>query len=187
MPTYTIDSGSQVCGDQAELAWKLYDEAFTALNAFAIQRHLMTRPEFDDVMADRRIDKFVAYDDAGALIGLAPYTNWLDAWPLISPAYFERRWPDLYAEQRIWYCGFVAVAPGHPGAYLTLIEALYRTAEADGGVIGLDVCRFNDEAHHMRRSIGLALHRISGGRVSAETADAQFFMTYETDPDGVAA
>lgn len=161
-------------------AWKLYHTAFKDLNAFAVQRHLMYSHEFNDVMTDKRIDKYVARNPAGAMTGLATYTNQLDAWPLISPAYFERRWPMQYAAKAIWYCGFVAVdgAAGDPAAFSGLVEAMYRRAASGNGLIMLDFCRFNDEAHHMGRVIRLMLHRLSGG-VRAERVDEQTFWSYE--------
>ena len=116
-----IDVRTDLVDEQLEQAWQLYGVAFSHLNALTVQRHLMYRSEFDDVMTDRRIEKWLAYSDDGVLLGLATYTNQLSAWPLISPEYFARRWPAHYADSRIWYCGFVAV-PGHEhGVFIILI------------------------------------------------------------------
>ena len=93
-------------------AWRLYTEVFDDLRFRAVQRQVMYRPEFDSVMTDRRVSKCLAQDDGGGLRGLSTFTNDLAAVPLISPEYFERRWPDRFAARRIWYCGFVAVRPG---------------------------------------------------------------------------
>jgi len=166
--------------DVREQAWQLYRTAFEDLNARTIQRHLMFRPEFDGVTDDERIEKWLAYDDDGRLAGLATYTNDLGAWPLISPEYFARRWPVEYAEQRIWYCGFVAVPSHSPGVFVQLIEALYRQAEVQRGVISLDICRYNVEAFQLDRGIARWLNRISGGQVRCEAADSQTFWIYET-------
>jgi hypothetical protein len=176
-----------IVGDRLEEAWQLYDVAFRDLNAMTMQRHLMYRSEFDDVMSDQRIEKWLVVTDDNVLVGLATYTNQLSAWPLISPEYFARRWPVHYAENRIWYCGFVAV-PGHEkGVFVDLIEAMYRRAEEREGVISLDICRFNIEAFHLDRAIAMWLNRISGGQVRCEAADSQSFMIYETAPGGIAA
>jgi hypothetical protein len=177
-----IDVQTDLMDDQLELAWELYDTAFRPLNALTVQRHLMYRSEFDDVMTEPRIEKWLAYSDDGVLLGLATYTNQLSAWPLISPEYFARRWPAHYAANRIWYCGFVAV-PGHEqGVFIELIEAMYRHAEEHDGVISLDICRYNMENYRLDRAIATWLRRISGGRVRCEAADTQTFMTYETAP-----
>jgi hypothetical protein len=167
-------------GEFLETSWTLYHDAFKGLNALAVQRHLMYRHEFDDVAGDPRIQKYLCLDDDGTLVGLSTYTNDLDAVPLISPAYFERRWPDLYADHKIWYCGFVATsrtaAPG--AAFSDLVEAMYLLAATQGGLICLDFCRFNDTSHHMSRVVRLMLHRLSGD-VRAERMDEQNFWAYE--------
>jgi hypothetical protein len=176
-----IHSCPELHGDRRESAWILYQKAFRDLNALAVQRHLMYRNEFDDVMADPRIDKYVAVDDdTDTALGLAVYTNDLTAWPLISPEYFARRWPDQYAARRIWYCGFVAVdrSAGHNTAFADLVEAMYLTAATHNGLIVLDFCRFNDESHRMSRVVRLMLDRLSGG-VTDERLDEQSFWLYE--------
>jgi hypothetical protein len=91
--------------------WELYSDAFKDLNSLAVQRHLMYRNEFDEVMRDQRVQKYLCLDDDGTLYGLSTYTNDLAAVPLIAPEYFERHWPDHYAARKIWYIGFVAVDP----------------------------------------------------------------------------
>jgi len=173
---------SELTGDQLEEAWIVYETAFAELNGYTVQRHLMYRAEFDAIAANRRIDKWLALSDNGVLLGLAVYTNDLAAWPLISPEYFARRWPQKYAERRIWYCGFVAVPSHEQGVFLGLIEALYRRAEEERGVICLDICRHNIEAYRMDRAVKVWLTRVSGGRVRCEAADSQNYFTYETAP-----
>ena len=165
---------------QLDEAWQLYDTAFRGLNAMTVQRHLMFRPEFDDVMQDERIGKWLVAGRHGNLLGLATYTNDLAAWPLISPEYFAQRWPREYAERRIWYCGFVAVPDHDPGVFTGLIEAMYHRAEGQRGVISLDICRYNIESYRLDHAIALWLNCISNGQVRCETADTQTFMVYET-------
>lgn len=163
-------------------AWQLYEAAFTDLDALTVQRHLMYRNEFDEVAADGRVDKYLALDDDGSLRGLATFTNMLAAMPLISPRYFARRWPALYAHDAIWYCGFVAVPEHQPGVFVELVEAMYRRAEEDGGVIALDVCGHNMAVHRLDRGIATLLRRVSAGRVRCGLADTQNFFVYETAP-----
>ncbi len=167
-------------------AWTLYEETFRDLNAYAVQRHLMTYGEFTDVMDDARVEKYLVLDGDGAIVGMSTYTNDLAAMPLISPAYFERRWPDLYTTRRIWYCGFVAVHPRGQGttAFGELVEAMYRVAAAQNGIIALDICRHNQDSRHLDRVIPLMLHRLSGD-VRTERMDEQSFWLYEF-PEAVA-
>ncbi len=163
-----------------EDAWALYHEAFRELSAYAVQRHLMYRDEFNAVMRDIRVQKYLCLDDNGALCGLGTYTNDLDAVPLISPQYFRRRWPEHYAERRIWYIGFVAVnAKGRAMNGLTeMVEAMYLIAAAQNGIVGLDVCRYNGEERRMGRSMGLLVRRLSS-TARVERADEQSYWLYE--------
>lgn len=163
-----------------ETAWKMYEESFRDLNALAVQRHLMFRHEFEDVMRDGRVQKYLSLDDTGTLCGLSTYTNDLDAMPLISPQYFERRWPELYAQHKIWYCGFVAVLPSGRAisSFSDLVEAMYLFAAAQNGIIGLDFCQHNDDRRKMGRVIRLMLQRFSG-KCEAEMMDAQQFWIYQ--------
>jgi hypothetical protein len=161
-----------------EDAWQLYYEAFRELNAFAVQRHLMYRSEFDEVMLDPRVQKYLCLDDAGALCGLSTYTNYLEAVPLISPQYFERRWPRHFAERRIWYVGFVAVTAGAPvTTFPNLIAAMHETSKRDA-ITALDVCTRTDEVRHLPRAVRVLLHRLSGG-VTMERLDEQSYWMYE--------
>jgi hypothetical protein len=154
-------------------AWQLYHEAFKELNAFAVQRHLMYRAELD-----ARVQKYICLDDDGAMCGLSTYTNDLDAVPLISPQYFARRWPQHYAERRIWYVGFVAVRDGAPlTTFSSLIAAMHETSTR-GALTALDVCSRTDEVRHLPRSVRVLLHRI-GGRVRMERLDEQSYWLYE--------
>jgi hypothetical protein len=161
-----------------EQAWSLYYTAFRELNALAVQRHLMYRNEFEDVMRDQRVQKYLCLDEKDTLCGLSTYTNDLDAVPLISPQYFERRWPQLYAERRIWYCGFVAVQDARPNVFHELVEAMYLVAHAQNGLIALDMCRYNDQKRRLSRVIPLMLHRLSG-EVHTERMDEQSYWLYE--------
>jgi hypothetical protein len=161
-----------------EDAWELYHEAFKELNALAVQRHLMYRTEFDEVMLDSRVQKYLCLNDDGTLCGLSTYTNHLEAVPLISPQYFERRWPQHYAERRIWYVGFVAVQAGAPvTTFASLIGAMHETSTRDA-ITALDVCARTDEIRHLPRAVRVLLRRLSGN-VRMERLDEQSYWLYE--------
>ena len=175
-----IDVIETVSGPRLEDAWLLYAEVFDELRYRAVQRHVLDRDEFDAVMADPRVGKHLALDGGCALRGLSTYTNDLRAVPLISPEYFQRRWPDLFAQGRIWYCGLVAVRPGaeSSGVFAALIESMYRITEAGAGIVAIDLCRYNDEVLRMSRAVHLLLHRFSGG-VRGTRLDQQSYWVYE--------
>lgn len=163
-----------------EEAWTLYYDAFEELNTFTVQRHLMYRDEFDQMMRDTRVQKYLYLGDDGALCGFSTYTNNLDAVPLISPQYFQRRWPQRYAERRIWYIGFVAVHPSGRAirVFAELIAAMQSVAAAQNGVVGWDVCQYNDEKHHLSRASELLVRRLPND-VRVERADEQSYWLYE--------
>src|SRR5258705_872681 len=105
-----IDVRSDLVDKHLEQAWRLYDTAFRHLNALTVQRHLMYRSEFDEVMTDTRIEKWLAYSDERVLLGLATYTHLLSAWSLLSPQDFAPRSPAHQPGHPIWYSGFAAAA-----------------------------------------------------------------------------
>lgn len=180
----TIKLVGQLDDTLTDDAWGLYEAAFTDLNTLAVQRHLMTRAEFVDVALDDRVGKYLCLDDAGAVCGLATYTNALDAVPLISPPYFARRWPYEYAAGRIWYVGFVAVADGAPlTVFGELIGAMHHTSGTDAITV-LDVCTRTEQVRHLPRSVRVLLTRISGARVGMERLDEQSYWAYQFTPVG---
>jgi hypothetical protein len=163
-------------------AWELYEGALGELRSLAVQRHLMYQSEFDEMMLDQRIEKYLCYDEVdGKLCGLSTYTNDLFAMSLIAPEYFERRWPELYQQNKIWYCGFVAVGPEtrHTRAFAAMVEAMYHKAADQNGIIALDFCKLNDDKRRMSRVIRLMLHRLSEGALQASLMDQQSFWIYE--------
>jgi hypothetical protein len=166
--------------DFLEDAWQLYAEAFRDLNSRAVQRHLMYRSEFDEVMHDERVQKYLCLDDAGTLLGLATYTNDLTAVPLIAPEYFERHWPDHYRTHRIWYIGFVAVHPEAQGceAFAQMVEQMYLVAVTQNGLVGLDICNYNDDIRKMSRVCRVMIRRLTEN-MRFTRIDQQSYWLYE--------
>jgi hypothetical protein len=171
-----------VTGTEAHACWSFYDRAFEELRVRAAQRHAMTRDEFDDVMVDSRVDKLIV-NDAGKgnrPCGLATMTNDLKAVPLISPEFYEARWPQFYSEQKIWYVGFCAVDPDYhgTGVLARLIGAMARAIPADGGVFAADICQFNEEALMFPDTLA----RLAGTfarQPDKQRLDAQTYWAYE--------
>ena len=166
--------------DFLEEAWELYSEAFRDLNSRAVQRHLMYRPEFDEVMHDQRVQKYLCLDDDGTLSGLATYTNDLTAVPLISPEYFARHWPEHFKSNRIWYIGFVAVHPAAQGceAFAQMVEQMYLVAVTQNGLVGLDICNFNDDTRKMSRVFRAMIRRLTAN-MQFTRIDQQSYWLYE--------
>jgi len=163
-----------------ESAWQLYVDAFRELNTLAVQRHMMYRSEFDEVMSDQRVQKYLCLDDDGTLCGLSTYTNDLDAVPLISPHYFARHWPDHYAARKIWYIGFVAVHPQAQGRHMfsQLVEEMYVIAATQNGLVGIDICTYNDNVRHMSHIFRSMVERLTANTLF-KRIDQQSYWLWE--------
>ena len=170
-----------VDGDLREAAWDAYSDSFEELRAAAIQRHVMTREEFDEVMADPRVTIYLARHEDGAVSALASLTNDLSTMPLVSPDFFAARWPEHYSAGRCWYIGFVAVRPAFQatGVFANLVGTVAGTLGPRGGVLVLDVPKRNMEHFHVPQAVKrIADHVVPD--VSYEMVDAQGYWAYTT-------
>ncbi len=59
-----LQTTTEITGQRAEDCWALYLLAFEELRTAAVQRHVMLRAEFDAVLTDGRVTKYVAVDEA---------------------------------------------------------------------------------------------------------------------------
>jgi len=170
----------EVTDDLAEDAWKLYLEAFDPLRRTAVQRHVMYPDEFDAVMADPRVDKYLIYDDQGKLQGLGTITNHIRSMPLVSPEYFEDRWPERSAQGSVYYIGFVGVHPDAHGSGIfgELVHAMTTMVAACDGIAVLDVCRHNMQKLHLPRMISI-LASSWAPHVQMVDLDAQTYIGYD--------
>ncbi|NMO57702.1 hypothetical protein HH310_41890 [Actinoplanes sp. TBRC 11911] len=164
-------------------AWDLYSTLFADINVMAAQRHLMTADEFAAVYYDQRVLKFYVHDKNNALAGMSVLTQNLGAWPLISPPYFARRWPEHFARRAIWYVGFVGVAGRHVHGFRELIRNMYAHVIPDSGIAVMDFCTYNVT---QRRLPDVTLKLLSWMNPAAdmELADAQTFVVYRFDRSG---
>jgi GNAT superfamily N-acetyltransferase len=170
-----------VTGTEAEACWSFYDRAFEDLRIKAAQRHALTRDEFEDVMVDSRVDKIlVTKDRAAGPCGMATLTNDLKAVPLISPEYYQARWPQFYAEQKIYYVGFLAVDPNYHGTGVLskLLSSMCDIVPAQGGMIAADICSFNEDVLKLPELFA----RVFGTfrpKPALNRLDAQTYWSYE--------
>jgi len=161
-------------------AYALYADLFAEVNTLAAQRHLMTFTEFTTVYHDPHLLKFYVHDQDGDLAGMSVLTQDLDAWPLISPPYFARRWPEHYARRAIWYVGFVGVAPHRPHGFRELVSRMYAHVISNSGIVAVDYCTYNMD----RRRLAEITHKLLGGLnpdAGMELADAQTTVVYHFD------
>lgn len=168
-------------------AWEFYCDTFDDLRILAVNRHLMYRDEFDELMADKRAGKYVALDGDGGIVGLGVMTSELEAVPLISADYFAYHWPDLYEAGRLFYVVFVGATHGArgTGVFISLLRSMYAAIGAVDGKVFVDICSYNEERHSLPRMIAMILGRVSG-RAQPTRLDAQSFWMYEFPPADVA-
>lgn len=167
-------------GDLLEDAWKLYQQSFDELRHLAVQRHVMYADEFDAVMADTRVDKYLIFRADGALQGVGTITTNLVSMPLVSPEYFAHRWPDRYQAGQVYYIGFVAVHPDSHGSGIfgELVKAMTEVVAKLDGVAVLDVCNHNKDRLHLPRAINW-LASTWAAHVKMVTLDAQSYIAYD--------
>ncbi len=180
MHAVTIHPRGVVDGADRDGAWATYLAAFEPLRSIALQRHLMTRAEFDEVCDDVRVVKYLAVQDGEGVVGMGTMTNRIEAMPLVEPAYFAHRWPEHWAAGRCYYIGFVASHPDRHGSALftELVQVMSYMASLTGGVTVLDVCSHHVEQHALPQSI----ERITASvvtEVALEQVDAQTYWAYE--------
>ena len=172
--------------DLLAAAWDFYQDVFAEVDALAANRHLMTYDEFVHVMADGRVQKWLAFHDDGHLIGMSTITNDLAAWPLISPAFFARRYPSQYERRAIWYIGLVGCnAEGtRAHAFRDLIARMQPQVEASGGIFVQDFCVYNVGVRRMPEATRAILRRINStvefGRIDAQEFWAGSFAPHAT-------
>jgi hypothetical protein len=146
---------------EAEMLFELYLAGFESMKTRAAARHAFSREEFLDELADERICKHVAYDNAGCPIGMLTLTKDLDAVPWISPQYFEARYPDHFARNAIYYLGYVIVHPNHQGTRLLehlLSTRVFIPLAQEKAVLGFDISGFhNGPSGFARRLQAMAL------------------------------
>jgi len=164
--------------DLADAAWGLYCLAFDELRVAAAQRHVMHRHEFDEVMTDKRVTKFIVED--GEIRGLATRTNDLEAVPLISPDYFQARYPRHFASGRIFYVGFMAVHPDYhgTGVFVDMVTDMSADAAAVGGIMAMDFCRITNKQYQLPQA-ALRVGRTHNSELTATLLDEQSYWAYE--------
>jgi hypothetical protein len=177
-----------VSGELRERVWDAYCDAFAELRTAAIQRHVMTRAEFDDVMADERVQVLLAQHDDGRIAGIATLANDLEAMPLVSPDFFRARWPEHYGAGRCWYIGLVGVRPSEQGggAFQLIVGSVAATLGPRGGVLVLDVPQRNVDAFHVPQAVKRIADDVVKD-VTIEMVDAQSYWAYTTPVPAAAA
>jgi GNAT superfamily N-acetyltransferase len=176
----SVSAQQVIHGDLLEDAWKLYQLAFDPLRYRAAARHVMYADEFDAVMADVRITKYLAYGEDGSLQGASTMTADLSALPYLSPEYFAHRWPERYQAGQIFYIGFLGVHPDFHGSGILgqLVECMTKEVAAIDGLAVVDVCADNKDRLHLPRALN-SLASTWAPQVQMSTLDTQTYIGYD--------
>jgi hypothetical protein len=161
-----------------EEAWKLYQATMTDVDLLAMARHLLRADEFRDIAVNQHIRKYLARDDAGNLVGMSTLTNDLASWPLISPRYLERKYPDHYRRGAIWYCGFVCAMANDAHAYPDMVLTMWDRIRSNDGIAFMDYCSYNVDFRRIPQRTRALMAR-AGKPVRHVPEDAQSFWIME--------
>ena len=162
-----------ISDEHVEHFYGLYAKAFGPMQARAAARHMLTGEEFAEEMADKRVEKYVATDTAGAPMALMTFTGDLSAVPWISPQFYAARYPDELARGAVFYMGYLLVdrSRATPELFGELIQRVVDRMTAIQGVCVFDVCAYNDS-----RSVGRMADRLrSTGAAEVEVLDVQTY------------
>lgn len=138
---------ARVTGSAADSLYELYKRAFDPLRSRAAARQVLSEPEFKDQMADERIDKYLAWEDEAAPVGVITLTRELAAIPWISPEYYAACYPDHWARNAIYYLGYILINPAvrRTGFLETVTRLLVEPMVAERAVLVYDVCSYNNQ------------------------------------------
>ncbi len=159
--------------DLIRTLYPTYVEAWEHLLVQAAARHVLTFDEFTDEMTDPRIEKHVVWDDDGTkIVALTTLTTDMSAIPWINAQYFEARYPDAVGRGALFYLGYTLVDQHfrRSNALLIMAEHVNRRLVAAHGVVGFDICDFNNE-----QGIGRRAARLLSASTSIEPLDTQTY------------
>ena len=147
--------------------WPLYEESFAPLDVRAAARHVLTEEEFAADMDDPRIWKYVALDAEGRPAGLTTLTDDFATMPWVSPHCYAHHYPDEWSRRAVFYCGISLVRPDlrlHP-LFALMMHAMGQRVAASRGVVGYDVCGFNNRDRALGSLAPRILQRAAGFEV----------------------
>lgn len=124
--------------------WSLYLRAFEPLQSLALLNHLYPRADFDALLAEPRVQKFIAWNGQEPT-GLAMLTNALDLVPQISPPFLHARFPEQASREAVFFGIMVFVDEAHrrSSLFARLVAGMGQVTAEQAGVVVFDICRHN--------------------------------------------
>jgi len=141
--------------------YQLYRDTFSALATKAVARQLLHEHEFLEEMLDPRVQKYVAWDERGEVVGLSTLTADLETVPWISAAYFAHHYPEHTARGAVYYQGFTLVHRRYRQSrvFQVLTERVVELLVAERAVCAYDICAYNNDTIGFADNIERLLHR----------------------------
>ena len=141
--------------------YELYRDTFGALETKAVARQLLHKHEFLEEMHDPRVQKYVAWNECGEVIGLSTLTSDLETVPWISAAYFAHHYPEHTARGAVFYQGFTLVHRRYRKSrvFQILTERVVELLVAERAVCAYDICAYNNDTIGFAANIERLLHR----------------------------
>lgn len=168
---------SKIAEEHVAGFYELYAAAFGPLQTLAAARHMLSAEEFAAEMADERIDKYVAWNDAGEPVAMTTFTADLSAVPWISPMFYAFRYPDEAARGALFYLGYALVdrTRADSSTYPAMTQRIVERVGAVRGVCIFDVCAYNNG-----RSVGRLWEKtVSRGVAKVEAIDTQTYYAVD--------
>ena len=143
--------------------WSLYEQSFGPLRVRAAARQVLTEDEFAAELDNPRVWKYVALDTQGELAGLTTLTDDVSTMPWISPDYFAHRYPEETSRQAVFYVGVTLVRPDmrRDHVFTMMAKHVGNRVAAARGVLGYDICAYNDQDRSLGRVTARLLNRLS--------------------------
>lgn len=125
--------------------WPVYEAAFIPMRTRAAARHLLSREEFAEEMADSRIMKLLAWDEQGSAVAMTTIATDLAAVAWISPAFYTTRYDEAFRRGSLWYVGYTLAHPAarRTTAFVDMLDALIDLLSTNRVTVGCDISRFN--------------------------------------------
>jgi hypothetical protein len=173
-----------IVGGRAEALWEMYRDAFTPLQTLAIQRHLWSRREILDELANEQIIKFVGWSGE-VPVGLCMLTNNLDLVPMISPDFLRSRFPEQAQRDAIFYGIMIFVRPGFRGRtmFARLGTLMAQETALSSGVVLFDMCAFNRDNGSLDDNLGKLARPFAGSSMSLVDQQTWFAVELPTALD----
>ena len=147
--------------------WQLYEQSFGPLRILAAARQVLTEEEFAAELEDPRVWKYVALDGEGALAGLTTLSDDIATMTWISPEYFAHHYPDQWRRSAVFYSGLSLVRPDmrRLPIFAQMMTCLALRVAAARGVMGFDMCGYNDAERSLARVTDRLFNRVADFQV----------------------